>query len=160
MPLVTYRRYLPSDEDFVIGSWRRQLAAHGVGASSRGRIGQSVADLVRDEIVERVGESNTIVACGNDDADQIHGWMCSGLIGDIQIVHGIYVKHVYRGLGIATGLMRLVGINRRSDDVIARDAIITSPGSTLSVLSRKFGLTYCPHVALVKSAWESDGCTL
>lgn len=55
-----------------------------------------------------------LVACASDDPTKIYGWLCghraTTLAGDQSVVHYVYVKKLYRRVGIATNLLeRFVG---------------------------------------------------
>lgn len=72
-----------------------------------------------EEIIPRC---ETVVACNGEDPDQVFGFVTWELYDNIALIHYLYVKHVYRKLGVGTRLVRLV----LAPDGVAKDVILTT----------------------------------
>ena len=112
-PPLRFRPARASDEPFIYSSWLRSYHEGGVAARFIERDvfmeGQKmlIARLLRD--------SATWVAHPEGDDETICGWLCGAEeYADVSetgaIVHYVYVKSCYRGLGVMRGLLEAVGI--------------------------------------------------
>lgn len=91
---VRLRTRAPGDDAFIYSSWLksyRQSPAAKEFSNDVYYSGQSrlIARLMK--------EATILLACSQDDEDQVYGYICFGP----GLLHYLYVKHAYRGYGIA-----------------------------------------------------------
>lgn len=89
---VMLRPMRESDKPFIYKSWFLSYREVG-GRGQRGRVyfeGQR-------KIIKNALRAGVQVVVWAGDADTILGWIC----GDEKVVHYVYVKHKFRGLGLA-----------------------------------------------------------
>lgn len=67
------------------------------------------------------GGARVKCAVNPDDPNRIYGWMCYQFIDDQPFVHYLYVKELYRKVGVAAGLLRSIGVGPE-DTVMATAA--------------------------------------
>jgi GNAT superfamily N-acetyltransferase len=100
---VVLRPYRPSDEACVFKSWletfRKGSRCHrhpeGWYYPRQRRLISGLLD----------GGATVVCAAFSGDPDEILGWACYDLRETLPIVHYVYVKHAFRGLGIAKQLL-------------------------------------------------------
>lgn len=57
-----------------------------------------------------VQRGRVLVACSPDDDDQILGWACDEIAGGRQVLHYVYVKHMWRKGGLCKALMAAMDV--------------------------------------------------
>lgn len=82
------------------------------------------------------------VACAPEELTQIYGWMVFEKIGEIGVLHYIYVKHPYRRFGIGGKIFSMLECDR-TVPVIATHATMY-----LNHVKDKWNLTYNPYMLL------------
>ena len=91
------------DVSFIFNSWlksfRKSPLTHNVNST--------IYFTEHHKTIEKLLKTNeTLVACNEHDPSQIFGYICAGRYQGVFVVHYIYVKHPYRGLGLAKGLFQ------------------------------------------------------
>lgn len=93
----------PQDHAFVFNSALKSFR----DAPSVRSIPNSIYFEYQHKILERIlasPQSICIAACNIDDTDQIFGYVLSERLAGQRVIHWIYVKHDFRGNGIARAL--------------------------------------------------------
>ena len=99
-----------NDETFLLDSWLNAYrASPWAGAVPNNKYFDVYGDAIKELLTRG---SKVLVACNPDNSSQILGWVCYELSarGD-KVVHFVYVKDVFRKLGIANSLIGAAGIN-------------------------------------------------
>jgi GNAT superfamily N-acetyltransferase len=77
----------------------------------------------------------TVVACDDQDQSLIMGWLCFELYHDTPVLHYLYVKAIYRNMGVAKELF---------NSCIKRESYYTHRPDKLRELVHK--MTYVPYL--------------
>ena len=101
------------DKQLVLDSWLQSFRASPyAGCIPNNRYFEIYGQAI-SELLER--GSSILVAVNPADSTQILGWLCVEQTSKAeQIVHFVYVKDVFRKLGICKSLFQEAGINPRS----------------------------------------------
>lgn len=105
-------------------------------------------------LIELLKVSNILVVHLNNEPDKIIGYVISHRNNDIFCLHYVYIKHVFRNLGIAKTLLKAAGYNKEEESGFA--TLPTKPND--KNFYRKMNLTYNPLVLYkgVELEEESD----
>jgi len=97
------------DVPFIFNSWLKSYNHHAIYPF---RIPTEIYYKAHHDIVERILKSNTVlIACDAKDETSIYGYIVAGLTSGIPTIHYVYVKSLFRKLGIATALMNCLDAN-------------------------------------------------
>jgi hypothetical protein len=102
-----------SDENFILDSWLNAYrTSPWAGTVPNNKYFEVYGEAVR-ELISR--GSIVRVACNPDKPDQILGWLCYEVSarGD-KCVHFVYVKDLFRKLGICRALFKTASIDPKS----------------------------------------------
>jgi GNAT superfamily N-acetyltransferase len=102
--LVLIRPSTEGDLHFVLNSW---LMSYRRSPFARDMTKNIYFKRHHDFVVEALKRSAVYCAVNKDDQDQIYGWICiEPPVGmeETRALHYVYVKHPYRGFGIAKSL--------------------------------------------------------
>lgn len=117
MTALAYRPATEPDARFILGSWLASYRnAHQAGLISRERwndvMGIELRDvLLRPGCVTRIAYNPGAADPGLD----AYGWIAGEPSRREPLVHYCYVKHPYRRMGIARGLLAALGIDPRRE---------------------------------------------
>lgn len=96
---------------------------------------------VLEEVIPR---SIVLVACADDNPDQILGWICAETVnGPALVIHYVYVKYAMRKWGIAKQLVQLLQASEQPVAVFHTHR--TKAGKSI-VLDKKLGWIYNPYL--------------
>lgn len=125
------------DVSFIFNSWLKSFRSSN---HARG-VCNTVYFAEQHKLIERlVKSSQVIIACNPADPTQLYGYICAGSQDGIFCLHYLYVKHSFRGLGIAKIL-----INAFEHDFNAA-GIFTHMTKPMEHLAVKFNLVYHPYI--------------
>jgi len=135
-----------SDISFVSNAWLKSYRGAHFCAGCPNELYYIQHHTLIKDIWER---SNITILCDEMDGDQIYGFICyevgEHLGGEIGILHYVYVKHLFRSLGLAKGLL---------EDVQNQTGIkywfASHSTSKLKHLAKDFKIEYTPYVLLIK----------
>jgi hypothetical protein len=97
-PLIRLRPANEEDVNFIFNSW---LKSFRNSAFAR-HIPNSIYYTEQHKLIEKLVKNfSVIIACNDEDASQVYGWICAGEVQNIFCLHYIYVKHSFRSMGIA-----------------------------------------------------------
>lgn len=101
--LLLFRPAKPEDQAFLYNSW---LKAYRNSKITREWPNDVYYPAQTEAITKILFTAGTILACSAEDPNQIFGYIVSQKIEGTQVVHFLYVKHLYRRLGIAKALLK------------------------------------------------------
>lgn len=138
--LFAFRPMSKADEAFIYNSWLKSYRDSPTVRS----VPNSLYFAAHHDVIEQLLSSptaNVIIACNPEDPEQIYGYG----VGDVGVIHWIYVKHPFRGNGLGRALeQRLVG---------TADAVTyTHRVKTTDRLIRDKNYTYNPYVLLTRAS--------
>lgn len=143
---VRVRPATASDAPFIFSSWLKCMR----GSSFAREITSTVYYAEQHKIIERLLKTCTVyVACDEANVDDIYGYICAEQIDGIFVLHMVYVKHMYRNLGIGTLLLN--SFNHSADAA----SIYTQHTPIAVRLSAKYRMVYSPYVALTPDYREN-----
>lgn len=104
-----FRLVTRDDHNSIFSDWlrsgRKGLAVRGVAS----QIYFFWQHLTIERLLDPENRCTWLVACSTDDPTKIYGWVCGqradSIVGDQAIAHYVYVKRLYRRLGIARKLL-------------------------------------------------------
>lgn len=101
-PLFVLRASDPSDVPFIYSSWLKSYR----DAPAVAGIPNGIYYAGQHALIERLLERSTVVvACSSDDPQQIMGYGVGEILApSTAVLHWLYVKHTFRGFGIAKAL--------------------------------------------------------
>jgi len=99
---------LATDTDYplIYSSWLKSFA----DADQARLVTKSVYYQEHHALIDKLIAKKALffVACSKHDDDHVYGWICVNLASKPQVVHYVYVKQIYRKIGIANYLMEMV----------------------------------------------------
>lgn len=98
------------DTPFVFSSW---LHSNKRSEGGRSRTYFNYWHGLIERLLAR-HDTNVMVTTDPDSPGYISGWICYSMVGDIVVVHYVYIKHGFRKLGWARMLADAVGLNASS----------------------------------------------
>lgn len=106
--LFRTRRLLPEDVPFLYNSWLKSYRDSPTVQS----ISNTVYYAEQHKLIERLlqaPEAKAVVACNPEDPTQIYGY----IVYQPDVLHWVYVKHTFRGAGIARMLVAEAGLSAK-----------------------------------------------
>lgn len=140
-PVMT-RKAIESDVAFIFNSWLKSFR--------QSNLCKGITDTIYYNEHHKVIENllltcDTFILCPESNPDDIYGYICAEKIDGVFVVHFIYIKHIYRGLGLAKKLVEVFEHDYNSAGMYTHDTRI---GETLA---KKYNFVYNPYVALIKN---------
>jgi GNAT superfamily N-acetyltransferase len=102
--LIEIRQGNSSDANFILNSWLKSYRESEFGSD----IPKHTYFVGHHELVTKaIQRSQVFCAVSKEDSSQIYGWIClePGKESKVPSLHYCYVKHPYRGWGIARSLL-------------------------------------------------------
>ena len=136
-PQVRLRPATPEDVNFIFSSWLKSFR----NSLSASKIANPVYFSEHHKLIEQLlRSSKVIIACNNDDSNQLYGYVVAGEVEGIFALHFLYVKHTFRRLGI--GRILLNAFPREPGAA----GIYTHYTRNMEDIAPKFELMYQPYV--------------
>lgn len=135
-------RVRPANEEdvpFIFNSWLKSYRNSFFARDIHSTVYYSEHHKVLEKIIKN---NSVLVACNPEESNQIYGYIISGKVQNVIVVHYVYVKQPYRNLGIAKLLGAAVGHDK---EVPGFHTHTTRLGRDLAI---KFNLIYSPYLAL------------
>ena len=134
---IRIRKANQEDVNFIFNSWLKSFRGS--------RFAQDMSNTIyfneHHKVLERLAKtSEIIIACADKDPEQIFGYICVEKIEGVFVLHYIYVKHTYRGMGIAKLL--LSAFEREPDTT----GCYTHHTRIAEKLAGKYDLVYHPYL--------------
>lgn len=144
---------LPSDQAFVASTWARSVLStgrahhqvphatrrHGQNRSLGAPLGRTINNQI-DAVFDRRG-TRVLITAWDEFPDVILGWMA---FEAPSTVHYVWVRQQKRGHGIASAMLRTVGISPESG------AVCTSHGPDSDEMRRIYKARYVPLEEFLK----------
>lgn len=109
---IAVRDAVPGDASYIIKSWLRNYRKSYRGARIPKDIYYDTRHGHHALVVGVLQRARVLVACSDDNPDQIFGWVC---YEPEATVHYIHVKMEMQGFGIATRLLEAAGMKAGSE---------------------------------------------
>jgi GNAT superfamily N-acetyltransferase len=139
------RQYVPGDDNdtpLVFASWMRQIRKLPPFTS----FGRDEFQRHRYLVDRLVADFPPLLACDPEAPGVVYGFACAELReqaeGDaLQVLHFVYVRNTWRGLGIGETLVRHTLPRLKTDPVF-----LTHPGKAVPHLKEKWKLCFNPYL--------------
>tara|TARA_Y100000114_G_C11734150_1_gene315215 strand:- start:222 stop:830 length:609 start_codon:yes stop_codon:yes gene_type:complete len=106
---IRIRPAVQADAPMVYSDWLRSNAA-----ANKNQAKFEVYDLHRPIVKRCMEEAVTLIACHEDDSDQVFAWVCGVQTPEFLAIHYAFCKQPFRCLGITKTLLNLgFGFNKR-----------------------------------------------
>lgn len=137
------RSALTGDVSFIYNSWLKSFRDGSLWAQL---IPSPLYFLSEKKVIDKlILETDVLIACNPESEDQIFGYVVAdNSIKDVTLLHYVYVKQPYRGLGFAVKL-----IENALPPTASRDHVIVASHMTRAFneyLTKKLGVIYNPYV--------------
>jgi hypothetical protein len=99
---ITFRTIQPDDINFIKSTWFQSFKSYNKQAAV---LFDDPYNFIIHKLIEK---SKIIIACPSDSTELILGYVCYDLYKNIPVVHYLYVKTIYRRMGVAHSLIRLI----------------------------------------------------
>lgn len=145
---VVVRQANEDDVNFLFNSWLRSF--RGSGSLAKGVV-NTVYFTEHHKVIEKILKTAAVyVAVDPEDSKNIYGWVCFEYIEGVFCLHFAYVKHIYRGLGIATTLLS------KSGHDFSKPSIHTHSNDKALTLSTRKNSVYHPYILMNYEGKEPD----
>ena len=132
---VRIRKADEGDTSFIYSSWLKSYASQN---KDQPKI--TVYKMHRSVVRRLLEEGITLVACMEDDPDQVLGWLCAHRIPKFLILHYCYVKAPFRRFGLARSLVD--AFEYRAGEPVA----ISHKGYICKDLKGRYEFLHIPHL--------------
>lgn len=141
MDLKTQVRLRPATEGdvpFIFNSW---LRCYRHSQNTRG-CENPVYFAQHHKLLEGLcKQSEVIIACNVEDVTQIYGYIAHEKVEDVDVVHFLYIKEIYRKFGVANMLLDAVKITKSTPVFYTHRTFISES------LEKKFTMIYNPYLS-------------
>jgi GNAT superfamily N-acetyltransferase len=129
----------PEDFNFVANSY---LKSYRTAPETKPMINEVYFPEYKSRLEHMARTGTILVACAQDDEDQIFGYSIVGLVGQYAVLHYVYVKFPFRhvGIGKALTLAAVPGFAERT-------TVVTHQPRNWAATSTKYKLIYDPKYA-------------
>jgi GNAT superfamily N-acetyltransferase len=137
-PKLYIREANQADQPFIFQSWLKTYKHNSPFAK---RITDKVYFARHHAVATRILQRATVfVACPEDSPETILGYLIVDYFENRPILHFMYVKDAFRGMGIASRLMEAAGLD-------PNECLYTHRTYSIDWIEKKFpGLVYDPYL--------------
>jgi len=132
---VRIRKADEGDISFIYSSWLKSYAAQN---KDQPKI--TVYKMHREVARRLLEDGITLVACMEDNPDQVLGWLCAQRIPKFLVIHYCYVKAPFRRFGLARALVD--AFEYRPGEPVA----LSHKGYICKDLKGRYEFLYVPHL--------------
>lgn len=137
-----FRRMDKRDEPFIYNSWLRTFRKESAFGSE---IPHDIYFRNQKAIIDDLlATSNVLVLCNPEVPDQIYGYAVYAIENDMLILHFIYLKLCYRGMGFAERMLSVMESERLSGEGLP--IIATHATHAFHKHSKEWNATYNPYL--------------
>lgn len=133
------RQATPEDFNFVANSY---LKSYRTAPEAKAMVNDIYFPEYKTRLIHMASTGTILVACSNEDPDQIFGYIMVGEVGTYSILHYVYVKFPFRRLGIAKALT-LAAL----PDIGNKLTIVTHQPKNWRAVEDKYALLFQPRYA-------------
>ena len=135
---IRFRAATQEDVGFIFNSWLKSFR----NSNYARYISNTIYFTEHHKLIEKlITENKVIVACNQEDPNQLFGYICAGNVEGFFICHYIYVKHTYRNMGLGKELL-----NQFNHDP-ATAGLYTHHTRIADRLAPRYNLVYHPYLA-------------
>jgi len=136
---IRIRKAEGSDISFIFSSWLKSYRDSYFAEN----ITTTIYYAEHHKVIERLLKGcDVYVACNDNDVAELYGFICGERIEGLFVLHYVYVKQMYRSLGIGTMLLNMY------DHDSSTAALYTHHNKLAAKLSSKYNLVHSPYLAL------------
>ena len=147
-PNIQLRLATEDDINFIFHSWLKSYRNSQVVRN----LNNSVYYTEHHKVIEHTAKSAMfIIACAASDPLHLYGWACAEMIDGVFCLHYVYVKHAFRGLGIASILIQAF------EHDFETMGIYSHKHNASDYFSKRFNLIYHPYVLYAPYANRAGG---
>lgn len=143
---IRIREATEADVAFIFKSWLKTFRQADFATNITKTVYYAEHHKVLEQLLKK---QKTLIACNQEDPNQIYGFICADYVDNIFCAHFIYVKHIYRKLGIANMLLN----SYDHDPTLA--SIYTHYNRVSEKAAQKYNMIYHPYTAF-KIAYENQ----
>ena len=105
---IIIRPACDKDVGFILNSWLKSYRP----SDANKLLGNDIYYTQHHAIFTKLLQAcKVLVACADDDRDQILGYSITGSFGNVKVVVYVYTKFLFRQMGVANRLISAAGIN-------------------------------------------------
>lgn len=104
---IAYRPGVPRDKNFILNSMMTSFR----DAPCNKLLGREEYNRYHDVFTRLLEVCKVTVAVSPEDHDQILGYAITASFGEAKVLVYVYVKHVFRRMGIGQGILSAAGIS-------------------------------------------------
>lgn len=149
---MKFRSRTEGDHNFIFASWMRSFRSNSQWAK---QISSGIYNTKHPKLInELLANSGSIVACSSDMPDQIFGFaIYQPSVENIAVIHWLYVKEIYRKMGVGNALFRETLMAANHD--LKMPVAVTHDSRNLKWASEKYNLVYNPYLAF--EVFDAEG---
>lgn len=140
---ISLRPATSEDVSFIFSSWLKSYRGSPFARNVANEIYFNEHHLLIEKLVR---ENEVIIACNNEDENQIYGYIVAGKTESIFTLHYIYVKHNFRSMGIGAALLN----HFEHDASVA--SIYTHYTRLCDKLGPKYNFIHHPYILITNEA--------
>lgn len=96
-PQIRFRPAGQEDVNFIFNSWLKSYR----NSYATKNITSTFYFTEHHKVIERIlAAAKTVIACNQEDPSQVYGYVVGDTVDGIFVIHYLYVKHSFRGLGL------------------------------------------------------------
>jgi len=138
-PKVRLRPAGQEDVNLIFNSWLKSYRS----SYATKNITSTFYFSEHHKVIERILKvGKTIIACNDEDPSQVYGYVVGDEVDGIFVLHYLYVKHSFRGLGIGKVLFNSFD----HDPTVA--ALYTHHTHSAHRLAAKYNMLHHPYILL------------
>lgn len=103
------RAYQPSDEKIVFATWLNSFEPFRDRRVPRDTYYAEHHNFINRRLAAAVASGHFLVACSKDDPETVFGWVCGGVDEHGKFIDYVYVKSLFRRMGIGRALLNAFG---------------------------------------------------
>lgn len=126
----------PEDFNFVANSY---LKSYRTAPETKAMVNDIYFPEYKTRLEHMARSGSILVACSQDDEDQIFGYCIVGNIGNYSLLHYVYIKFPFRRVGLAKALLAVA-----IPDLGAYPTVVTHQPKSWQQVSAKYKLIYDP----------------
>lgn len=140
-----FREAEPKDANFVVKAWVKEMRH----APWTRHVPNHIYVHAQHELVHRaIASSRVTLACDEGNPDLLFGCVVHGPLGPFpNVLHWVYVKGAYRGIGLAHMLLDAAGFEH-GQPVICTQASSIFDGDRGRALVERYQIVYSPYLLL------------
>lgn len=145
---VIVRQAIAEDCPFIFNSWLKSYKESHFARSMT----NTVFYAEHHKVISRLLNSCEVyVACSRDDDDSLYGWAVGEYVSGHLVIHFIYVKQVFRNMGIGKLLLSQFNFNPESA------ALYTHNTRMGEKMAHRYKFVYHPYIALTPDYRSKEG---